>query len=109
MNTTLDDVPKIKTHDEIDGAWVLTNDVYKTSMIYGPKMILLGSILLDQLKTFIKYFREEISNDSKLSSSGIMFSRQTDACFWEKHLLPRWTAQPSLMQWLLHYEKLRYF
>ena len=33
MNISLDDVSKIKKHEEIDGAWVLTNDVYKTSMI----------------------------------------------------------------------------
>lgn len=66
MNISLDDVSKIKKHEEIDGAWVLTNDAYKTSMIYGAKIILLDSILLDQLKIVIKYFREEISNDSKI-------------------------------------------
>ena len=50
MNISLDDVEKISKHDKKDDAWVLTNIEYKTSMIYGVKIILLDTILLEQVQ-----------------------------------------------------------
>ena len=41
MNITLADISRMKPHNEIDGAHVITNTKYKTSMIYGAKMILI--------------------------------------------------------------------
>ena len=68
MNISLDDVEKIEKHDEIDDAWVLTNLEYKTSMIYGAKIILLDTILLEQVQLFIEHYRPHISRDEKLPS-----------------------------------------
>ena len=47
INISLDDVKKISKNDKIDDAWVLANSEYKTSMIYGAKIILLDTILLE--------------------------------------------------------------
>ena len=66
MNISLDDVEKIEKHDEIDDAWVLTNLEYKISMIYGAKIILLDTILLEQVQLFIEHYRPHISRDEKL-------------------------------------------
>ena len=68
MNISLDDVEKISKHDEINDAWVLTNLEYKTSMIYGAKIISLDTILLEQVQLYIEHYRPLISSDSKLSN-----------------------------------------
>ena len=66
MNISLQDVNKITKHEEIDGAYVLVNEEYKVSMLYGAKIILLDSILYEQLKLYIEVYRPIVSNDSKL-------------------------------------------
>ena len=68
MNISLDDVENISKHDEIDDAWVLTNLEYKTSMIYGAKIILLDTILVEQVQLYIEHYRPLISNDNKLAN-----------------------------------------
>ena len=52
MNISLADIEKIEKQDEIDDAWVLINLEYKISMIYGAKIILLDTILLEQVQLF---------------------------------------------------------
>ena len=49
MNISLDAVEKISKHDEIDDVWVLKNLEHKTSVMYGVKIILLDTILLEQV------------------------------------------------------------
>ena len=66
MNISLEDVKKIQKHGEIDDAYVLVNEEYKVSMIYGAKFILLGTILLQQMKQYIELYRPLVSEDSKL-------------------------------------------
>ena len=66
MNISLQDVNKIAKHEEIHGAYVLVNEEYKVSMLYGAKIILLDSILYEQLKLYIEVYRPIVSNDSKL-------------------------------------------
>ena len=68
MNIRLIDVEKITKHKEIDGAYVLTNDEYKVSMIYGAKIILLDEILYQQIQIFIKLFRPLLAADERLAS-----------------------------------------
>ena len=68
MNIRLIDVEKITKHKEIDGAYVLTNDEYKMSMIYGAKIILLDEILYQQIQIFIKLFRPLLAADERLAS-----------------------------------------
>ena len=66
MNISLQDVNKIAKHEEIHGAYNLVNEEYKVSMLYGAKIILLDSILYEQLKLYIEVYRPIVSNDSKL-------------------------------------------
>ena len=68
MNIRLIDVEKITKHKEIDGAYVLTNDEYKVSMIYGSKIILLDEILYQQIQIFIKLFRPLLTADERFPS-----------------------------------------
>ena len=63
MNITIHDVKKTTKHEEIEDAFVLVNDEYKVSMIYGAKIILLDSILYKQLKIYIDRYRPLVSND----------------------------------------------
>ena len=65
MNITLTGINNIKPHDEIDGAHVLTNTKYKTSVIYGPKIILLSNTHVDQIKLYIQKLRPFITKDDK--------------------------------------------
>ena len=67
MNITLEDVNKITKHEEIEDAWVLTNEEYKVSMIYSAKVILLYGILHEQLNLFIEIFCPVISDDTHLA------------------------------------------
>lgn len=60
---SLADIEKINKHDKIDGAYVLTNERYKTSMIYGAKIILLDEIHLQQIKAYIDVFRQCVTKD----------------------------------------------
>ena len=69
MNISLDDVEKISKHDEIDDAWVLTNLEYKTSMTSGAKIILLDTILLEQVQLYIEHYRPLISTDEKIPNT----------------------------------------
>ena len=69
MNISLDAVEKISKHDEIDDVWVLTNVEYKTSMIHGVKIILLDTILQEQVQLYIEHYRPLISNDEKLPNA----------------------------------------
>ena len=57
---------KIKKHEEIHDAYVLVNEEYKVFMIYGAKIILLDTILLQQMKQYIELYRPLVSEDSKL-------------------------------------------
>ena len=50
MNITLADVISMKPYNEIDGAHVITNTKYKTSMIYGAKMILISATHAEQIE-----------------------------------------------------------
>ena len=49
MSITLEDMGKIKPNDEIDRAHVLKNKKYKTSMLYGAKIILSNPSATDQV------------------------------------------------------------
>ena len=63
FNISIEDFTNIKKHDEIQDAWVLTNEEFKVSMIYGAKIILLDDILYEQVKSFIKLYRPLITDD----------------------------------------------
>ena len=69
MTITIEDVRKIIPHNEIDGAHVLKNDKYKTSMLYGAKIILLSETHLQQIKLYIQNLRPFITNDYKKHAS----------------------------------------
>ena len=68
-NISLEDVKKIEKHHEIEEAWVLTNEEYKVSMIYGAKIILLDSILNEQIKNYIELFRPLVTADDHLADT----------------------------------------
>ena len=68
MTTTLEDVRKIIPHNEINGAHVLKNDKYKTSMLYGAKIILLLKLYIQNLRPFIT------KDDKKHASKRFLFT-----------------------------------
>ena len=65
MNITLADVRRMKPHNEIDGAHVITNTKYKTSMIYGAKMILINATHAEQIRLYIEHLRPFVSKDDQ--------------------------------------------
>ena len=73
ISMSLQDVSKITKHEEIDGAYVLVNKDYKVSMLYGAKIILLDSILYEQLKLYIQVYCPIVSNDSNLHKQNLCF------------------------------------
>ena len=66
MNITLHDINKIRKHEEIGDAYVLVNEEYKVSIIYGAKIILLDNILYQQMKQYIETYRPLVIEESKL-------------------------------------------
>ena len=65
MNITLADISRMKPHNEIDGAHVITNTKYKTSMIYGAKMILINATHAEQIRLYIEHLRPFVSKDDQ--------------------------------------------
>ena len=66
MNISLEDVKKIKKHEEVDDAYVLVNEEHKVS-----KIILLDTILLQQMKQYIELYRPLVSDNSKMTWRGM--------------------------------------
>ena len=62
---TLEDVGKIKPNDKIDRTHVLKNKKYKTSMLYGAKIILLSQTHLQKIKFYIENIRPYVTKDDK--------------------------------------------
>ena len=62
---TLEDVGKIKSNDKIDRTHVLKNKKYKTSMLYGAKIILLSQTHLQKIKFYIENIRPYVTKDDK--------------------------------------------
>ena len=69
MNITLADVSSMKPHNEIDGAHVITNTKYKTSMIYGAKMILISATHAEQIELCIEHLHPFVSKDDQKDTS----------------------------------------
>ena len=65
MNITLADISRMNPHNEIDGAHVITNTKYKTSMIYGAKMILINATHAEQIRLYIEHLRPFVSKDDQ--------------------------------------------
>ena len=65
MNITLADISRMKPHNEIDGAHVITNTKYKTSMIYGAKIILISTTHVEQIQLCIEHLRPFVSKDDQ--------------------------------------------
>ena len=69
MNITLADISRMKLHNEIDGAHVITNTKYKTSMIYGAKIILISATHAEQIQLYIEHLRPFVSKDDQKDES----------------------------------------
>ena len=65
MNITLADISRMNPHNEIDGAHVITNTKYKTSMIYGAKMTLISAKHAEQIRLYIEHLRPFVSKDDQ--------------------------------------------
>ena len=63
MNMTIYDFQQAKSDAEIKGAYRFYNNKYKTSLVYGEKVILVSESLYDQIKTFITYVRPILTDD----------------------------------------------
>lgn len=63
INITLADVANAK-HDEEFNAMVISSSKYKTSMLYGKKMIVCSQPLYKQLTKFMIYFRPKLANEN---------------------------------------------
>ena len=69
MNITLADISRMNPHNEIDGAHVITNTKYKTSMIYGAKIILISTTHAEQIQLCIEHLRPFVSKDDQKDES----------------------------------------
>ena len=63
MNMTIYDFQQANSDAEINGAYRFYNNKYKTSLVYGEKVILVSESLHDQIKTFITYVRPTLTDD----------------------------------------------
>ena len=63
MNITLKEVQAAKKHGELD-AFVFKNNKYKTSLIYGAKIILVPTLTYHHVQLYIKFLRPTILLDS---------------------------------------------
>ena len=68
INITLDDFNKAKKHGEIQNAYTFTTKKYKTSLIYGSKVMLVSAAVSEQLEIFVKHIRPTLINDEKKSA-----------------------------------------
>ena len=69
MNIILADISRMKLHNEIDGAHVITNTKYKTSMIYGSKIILISATHAEQIQLYIEHLHPSVSKDDQKDES----------------------------------------
>ena len=94
MNVTIHDVEQAKKHEEIENAYALTNTKYKTSLVYGAKIILVSRLPYMQLKIFVKLIRPVLIHDkTKLQSCDsylhLQWYRKTES-FWDKEKNHLW-------------------
>ena len=88
MNVMVYDFENAKKHEEIQGSYTFSNTKYKTSLIYGTKIILVSTAVYNQLKLFIKLIRPILINDeSKSSKLRYLFtssSKSKDRVSWSE-------------------------
>ena len=65
LNMTLADVENALPDEKFLGAMVLRNKKYKTSMLYGDKIIVIPKDIFDLLKKYIKYVRPLLLQNKK--------------------------------------------
>ena len=63
MNITLKEVQAAKKHGELD-ALVFKNNKYKTSLIYGAKIVLVPTLTYHHIQLYVKFLRPMILLDS---------------------------------------------
>ena len=60
----LQDVKEATKHPDYPGHWVIVNSTYKTSTIYGEKLIAVPNIVFGHLKKYIDHLRPIFLNES---------------------------------------------
>ena len=63
INMTIHDFQQAKKDNEIQGAYRFYNNKYKTSLVYGEKVILVSDTLHDQMNSYITHVRPIITDD----------------------------------------------
>ena len=63
INITLREVQSAKQYQELD-ALVFKNNKYKTSLIYGAKIIFVATLTYKHIQLFVKYLRPTLILDS---------------------------------------------
>ena len=72
MNMTVHDFYQAKLDPEIKDAYRFYNAKYKTSLVYGDKVIIVSRSLYDDLKAFITYARPVLT-DNKFRSNKLRY------------------------------------
>ena len=67
MNVTIHDFEQAKKHEEIENAYTFTSTKYKTSLVYGAKIILVSRAVYMQLKIYVKMIRPILIEDETKS------------------------------------------
>ena len=67
VNVTLEDVIQAKVEPEFNNARSVSSEFYKTSMLYGEKIILFPPAVYKQVMFYIDHLRPVIVNDTALS------------------------------------------
>lgn len=78
INMTLQHVNEAKTSKEFDSnapAMIMKSDIYKTSIIYGDKLIVVPSDVFLQIQNYIEFVRPVlISDDKKPDDKRLLFT-----------------------------------
>lgn len=73
MNMTTYNFQQANIDAEIREAYRFHNSKYKTSIVYGDKVILFWESLNDQIKTFITYVRPILADDKFRSANSDIY------------------------------------
>lgn len=65
INITMQDIDDATENEEFGGALTISSEFYKTSMLYGEKIILFPKAIFSQTTFYIKHLRKYLTDDSE--------------------------------------------
>ena len=95
LNLRLRDFEECKSIEEYPGHKIITNDIYKTSSIYGEKFIVISQQLYEYCQFYIQHLRKIVTNvKSSRVFFGCLWSEQNDTN--ERYIVDNRDVQSSI-------------